>query len=172
MNKLEIRKHPYFSNVFVSGFSKNIKLFTKNLVPGNRVYGEKLVYFNGVEYREWDPYRSKLAALIINEPKTNFLSKNFNCLYLGAASGTTISHLSDIVNNNGIIYGIEFAERSIRELIQNMRNRKNVISILGDARYAETYANSIFSEINLIYQDVAQPNQARIAINNSNYYLK
>ena len=32
--------------------------------------------------------------------------------------------------------------------------------------------DAIFTEIDLIYQDVAQPNQAEIAIKNSDYYLK
>jgi fibrillarin-like pre-rRNA processing protein len=73
---------------------------------------------------------------------------------------------------DGVIYGVEFSERSIRQLIQSTSNRNNIIPILSDARYPETYAKSIFSEVDLIYQDIAQPNQAEIAIANSNYYLK
>ena len=168
---MEIRKHPKLYGVFLSGPPEKLKLFTKNLVPGTMVYGEKLINYNKIEYREWDPYRSKIAALVLEKPSDNFLEKDLNCLYLGASSGTTISHLSDILSK-GIIYGVEFAERSIRQLIQNTSNRKNIIPILGDARYPESYANQIFSEIDLIYQDVAQPNQAEIAIANANYYLK
>ncbi|MFX1337690.1 MAG: fibrillarin-like rRNA/tRNA 2'-O-methyltransferase [Promethearchaeota archaeon] len=171
MSKQEIRTHPKFIDVYISGSADNLKLYSKNLIPGHNVYNERLIEQKGIEYREWDPYRSKLAALILENPRTNFLSKNINCLYLGASSGTTISHLSDIVKN-GIIYGIEFAERSIRQLIQNTSNRKNIVPILGDVRYPESYAKSIFTEIDLIYQDVAQPNQAEIAVLNSNYYLK
>ncbi|MHA2182172.1 MAG: fibrillarin-like rRNA/tRNA 2'-O-methyltransferase, partial [Promethearchaeota archaeon] len=115
-------------------------------------------------------FRSKIAALILENPTNDFLSDDLNCLYLGASSGTTISHLSDIVTN-GIIYGIEFADRSIRQLIQNTSRRKNIIPIFEDARYPEKYAKSIFSKIDLVYQDVSQPNQAEIALNNSNYYL-
>ena len=151
--------------------SDKLKLYTKNLTPGYKVYDEKLIDFKREEFREWNPYRSKLAALILEKPRNNFLATNFNCLYLGASSGTTISHLSDIVKD-GIVYGVEFAERSIRQLLQNTSNRNNIIPILGDARYPDTYAKSIFSEIDLIYQDVAQPNQAEIAIANSSYYLK
>jgi fibrillarin-like pre-rRNA processing protein len=97
-------------------------------------------------------------------------SKEKKCLYLGASSGTTISHLSDILSE-GIIYGVEIAERSIRQLLQNTSKRGNIIPILGDANYPESYAKSIFSEVDLVYQDVAQPNQAEIAIKNSDYYL-
>ena len=168
---MDIRKHSKMFGVYTSGSPEKLKLYTKNLVSGSTVYGEKLINFNTIEYREWDPFRSKIAALILEKPSDNFLNKGKNCLYLGASSGTTISHLSDIISD-GIIYGVEFAERSIRQLIQNTSNRRNIVPILGDARFPESYANQIFTEIDLIYQDVAQPNQAEIAIANSNYYLK
>lgn len=171
MSKIEIREHPKYTSVYISGSMDNLRLYSKNLTPGYRIYGERLLDFKGLEYREWDPYRSKLAALFLESPISNLLSKDYNCLYLGASSGTTISHLSDILTD-GIIYGVEFSERSIRQLIQNTSNRKNIIPILADARYPVTYANSIYTEIDLIYQDVAQPNQAEIAIANSDYYLK
>jgi len=171
LSNINIRAHPKYSNVYISGLPQNLKLYSKNLVPGNKVYGEKLITFKGDEYREWDPFRSKLAAMILEKPSLEFLTKDLSCLYLGAASGTTISHLSDIIYC-GIIYGVEFAERSMRQLIQNTDKRKNIVPILGNANFPESYANSIFTPIDLVYQDVAQPNQAQIAIENCNYYLK
>ena len=166
-----IRPHPKFKNIWISGSSGNLKLYTENLTPGIQIYGERLVNFQGNEYREWDPHRSKLAALILERMEIDIFADISSCLYLGAASGTTISHLSDLIPQ-GIIFGVEFAERSIRQLIQNTKKRENIIPILGDANYPEEYANSIFKEVNLIYQDVAQPNQAEIAIRNCDYYLK
>lgn len=171
MSKTEIRNHPRFYNVFISGSPEKLKLYTRNSDKGYRVYGERLVKQNEIEYREWDPYRSKLAALLLENPETSILSDDLNCLYLGASSGTTVSHLSDIISN-GVIYSVEFAERSIRQLIQSTSRRINVIPILADARYPNTYAASIFSNIDLIYQDVSQPNQAEIALANCDYYLK
>jgi len=171
LSEINIRSHPKHSNVYISGVPQNLKLYSKNLVPGKNVYGEKLISFKGEEYREWDPFRSKLAAMILEKPSLDFLRKDLNCLYLGASSGTTISHLSDIVSD-GVIYGVEFAERSMRQLIQNTDKRKNVVPILGNANFPESYANSIFTPIDLVYQDVAQPNQAQIAIENCHYYLK
>ncbi len=171
MSKIEIRNHPKFNDVFISGPQEKLKLYTKNAVVGKRVYGERLISHRGTEYREWDPYRSKIAALILENPITNFLAENLKCLYLGASSGTSISHLSDIMTT-GIIYGVEFAERSMRQLIQNSSDRTNIIPILGDARFPEEYAKYIFTDIDLIYQDVAQPHQAEIALSNCNYYLK
>lgn len=171
MSKIELRNHPKIYNVFISGSKGKLKLYTRNLDKGNRIYGEKLVLYQGIEYREWDPYRSKLAALLLENPMSSFLSEDINCLYLGASSGTTVSHLSDIAKS-GVIYSVEFAERSIRQLIQNTSRRKNIIPIFEDARYPQNYAKSIFSNIDLIYQDVSQPNQAEIALTNCNYYLK
>ncbi|MHA2007112.1 MAG: fibrillarin-like rRNA/tRNA 2'-O-methyltransferase [Promethearchaeota archaeon] len=171
MLNTEIRNHPKYYNVFVSGPKERFKLYTKSLDKGSRVYGERLIQYKGDEYREWDPYRSKLAALLLENPNIDFLSEDLSCLYLGASSGTSISHLSDIIES-GVIYGVEFAERSMRQLIQNTTRRKNIVPILDDARYPNNYAKSIFSNIELIYQDVSQPNQAEIAITNCNYYLK
>jgi len=171
MSKIEIRNHPKYTNVFISGPQERLRLYTKNLIEGKRVYGEKLISHKGIEYREWDPYRSKLAALILENPITNFFSDNLSCLYLGASSGTTISHLSDIIHS-GIIYGVEFAERSMRQLIQNSSKRSNIIPILADARFPENYAKYVFTSVDLIYQDVAQPRQAEIALENCKYYLK
>ncbi len=171
MSKIDIKPYSIFTNVYYSGFQNNIKLYTKNICKGIRVYGENLIIDENNEYREWDPFRSKLAALLLEKPKFNLFSIEKKCLYLGASSGTTISHLSDILAE-GIIYGVEIAERSIRQLIQNTSERGNIIPILGDANHPENYAKSIFSEVDLVYQDVAQPNQAEIAVKNSDYYLK
>ncbi len=171
MSKREIRKHPKYPGVYISGPLDNPILYTKNLIPKNKVYDEQLIEFKETEYRRWEPNRSKLAAIILGNPMIEFLSNDLKCLYLGASSGTTISHLSDIAKD-GILYGVEFAERSIRQLVQNTTLRKNIVPILGDARYPVSYANSIFTDIDLIYQDVSQPNQAEIAIANCNYYLK
>lgn len=167
----KIRNHPKRYNVFVSGSLHSPKLYTKNLDPGTQFYGEKLITEDGVEYRTWNPHQSKLAAILMNNPESKFLKEGLNCLYLGAASGTTVSHLSDILRE-GIIYSVEFAERSMRQFIQNTAERNNVIPILGDARYPVEFAKSIFTDIDLIYQDVAQPNQAEIAVRNCQYYLR
>ena len=89
------------------------KLATVNLVPGNQVYNEKLVQYEGVECRIWNPFRSKLAAAIMNGLDDFPFVEKSDVLYLGVSTGTTISHISDIVGQNGIIFGIEHASLSL-----------------------------------------------------------
>jgi fibrillarin-like pre-rRNA processing protein len=145
------------------------QLATKNLDPGKVVYGEKLIPVEGVEYRTWDPRRSKLGAMVLK--KFNIpLKEDSKVLYLGAASGTTVSHVSDIVPE-GAVYAVEFAPRSMRDLIGLASRRKNVHPILADAGKPDSYAH-IVEPVDLIFQDVAQPNQAQIAARNAANYLK
>jgi fibrillarin-like pre-rRNA processing protein len=154
----------------MSGTSGNLKLYTKNLDIGKRVYDEHLFFQKGEEFRPWDPYRSKLCALILCQIQNIYLERNTTCLYLGAATGTTISHISDILTD-GLIFGIEISERSIRQLIQSTSSRKNIIPILGNALKPENYSRLIYKPVDLIYQDVSHPEQAKIAIRNADFYL-
>jgi fibrillarin-like rRNA methylase len=87
-------------------------------------------------------------------------------LYLGAASGTTVSHCSDILGNNGTVYAVEFSERTARELIQLAAARNNIVPVVEDARHPTRYASVVAGPIEAVYQDVAQPNQASILYEN------
>lgn len=146
-------------------------LATKNSFVGNVVYGERLLKIENYEYRTWDPFRSKLAAVIYKGFNRPLIKDGDRVLYLGAASGTTASHVSDVVSLNGIVYCIEFSARALRELLNVTRVRYNMIPILADARFPESYRYFV-SEVDVIYQDVAQPNQAEILVNNAKFYLK
>ena len=131
------------------------------------VYGERI--HNG--YRLWDPYRSKLAALILKgKGQALSLRMDSKILYLGAATGTTASHLADIVSE-GLVYAVEFSARSMRDLIRLCERRTNIIPILADAAKPEDYA-PLLEPVDLIYQDVAQRNQAQIASLNCARYLR
>jgi fibrillarin-like pre-rRNA processing protein len=167
---MKIKPHPKFEGIFFAGYGDQYRLYTKNRDKGHIVYGERLVNEGEEEYREWNPYRSKLAATIMNKARNIYVDKHSTILYLGASSGTTVSHVSDLTENT--IYAVEFAPRSIRELIQNCTTRNNVIPILADANFPELYAKFIFEEIDIIYVDIAQPNLTDIAILNCKKYLK
>ncbi|MEM0057008.1 MAG: fibrillarin-like rRNA/tRNA 2'-O-methyltransferase [Candidatus Geothermarchaeota archaeon] len=158
--------------VWIKENSKRI-LATKNLTPGISYYKESLIRIKDVEYREWIPYKSKLGAVIYKGLDVSFLNTVKRILYLGAATGTTISHLSDIVAYNGIIYGVEIAPRVMLEFINRViTHRKNVVPLFFDARLPSLYQDLIDYPVDLVYCDVAQPDQTKIAIVNSQKFLK
>ena len=145
---------------------------TLNLVKGDNVYGEKLVKYDGEEYRLWDPLRSKLAAALKKGLKNMPIKNGTKVLYLGASTGTTVSHVSDIVGPSGIVFAVEPATRVARELIENVASkRKNVVPILEDARRPNSYF-AVFGKVDVVYCDIAQPDQTEIAIANCVTYLK
>ena len=148
------------------------KLATQNLVPGNQVYNEKLIQHKGSEYRIWNPFRSKLAAAIMNDLKNFPFNQKSDVLYLGVSTGTTISHISDIVNQGGTIFGIEHASRVARDFLDRVAShRKNIVPIIQDARKPEEFF-SVYKKVDVVYVDIAQPDQTDIAIENCRLYLK
>ena len=148
------------------------KLATENLIPGNQVYNEKLVQLNAVEYRIWNPFRSKLAAAIMNGLDDFPFKQKSDVLYLGVSTGTTISHISDIVGQNGTIFGIEHASRVARDFLDRVASyRKNIVPIIHDARKPEEFF-SVYKKVDVVYVDIAQPDQKEIAIENFKLYLK
>lgn len=152
-------------------FKKQNKLFTINPkeCKGVKVYNEKFVSSKGIEFRSWNPYRSKLSAAILKGIKLNIEPDN-HILYLGAATGTTVSHISDIVKN-GVVYAVENSPIAVHELIKVSNKRPNIIPILGDANHPDRYG-SFVSSVDFIYQDISQRNQAEIFIVNVKKYLK
>lgn len=163
MTKIE----PYkFSGVYTITDREQKSISTKSLVPGTSVYGEKLVKEGEDEFRLWSPRRSKLSAAIKRGLREMPIQPGSKVLYLGAASGTTVSHCSDIVGPNGVIYAVEFSQRTVRDLVQLAAVRPNIIPILEDARHPTRYAPLVSGTIEVVYQDVAQPNQASILYEN------
>ena len=150
---------------------KRRQLYTINLVPGSNVYGERLVKENGFEYREWDASKSKLASTILKGSPNIGIRKNDVVLYLGSASGTTASHVSDIVGNNGFIFSVDLAPRVMRDLIFLCYKRKNIAPILADANKLDILKERI-SAVDVVYQDVAQKNQVEIFLKNTDIFLK
>jgi len=152
------------------------QIATKNLVPGVKIYNEKIVRIGKDEYRIWNPYRSKLAAALLNGLKYMEIKPGTRVLYLGSATGTTPSHVSDILNDygkRGICYCVEFSPRMMKEFILRVaRYRKNVIPILADARMPELYAHLIPEKVDVVYQDIAQPEQASVLVKNARFFLK
>lgn len=108
----------------------------------------------------WNPFRSKLAAGILGGLETIYMKPGSKVLYLGAASGTSVSHVADIVGPTGSVYAVEFSHRSGRDLINMATRRTNVIPIVEDARKPMAY-RMLLPMVDVIFADVAQPDQAR-----------
>ncbi len=169
----DVKRHEKFEGVYWALLEDHSRrLATKNLAPTVSVYGERLVSDGEVEYRTWDAYRSKLAAAILRHLDALPIRHGTSVLYLGSASGTTVSHVSDIVEDEGRVYCVEFAQRSMRELIDTLcESRNNIYPILADARMPEKYRTTV-DQVDVIYSDVAQPEQAKIVADNADLFLK
>ncbi|OQE24534.1 hypothetical protein PENSTE_c007G08796 [Penicillium steckii] len=178
--KVVIEPHRH-AGVFVARGGKEDLLVTKNLTPGEAVYGEKRISVEGpagedgavtkVEYRVWNPFRSKLAAGILGGLDQIHIRPGAKVLYIGGASGTSVSHVADIVGPTGCVYAVEFSHRSGRDLIGMATHRTNVIPIVEDARHPLRY-RMLVGSVDAIFADVAQPDQARIVGLNAHMFLK
>ncbi|MEM2238403.1 MAG: fibrillarin-like rRNA/tRNA 2'-O-methyltransferase [Candidatus Caldarchaeum sp.] len=170
--KLSVVKHQSFEGVYWVEDVEGMRLATRNLAEGFSVYGEQLVRFENVEYRVWNPYRSKLAAAITKEIREIFIRPGSRVLYLGSATGTTASHVSDIVGEKGRVYAVDFSPKVMQQFLRNVaERRRNVVPILDDATRPENYS-FIVGVVDVVYADVAQPSQAHIVAANSRLMLK
>lgn len=143
---------------------------TKALVPES-VYGEDLIKEGNDVYRSWEPRKSKLGAAIVKGISQIGMKPGSKVLYLGSATGTTVSHVSDLVDNEGFVYALDFSPRVMRNFIFVAEKRKNVLPILANAAMPETYQQYV-GDVDVIFQDVAQRQQVDIFLRNCDYFLK
>eukprot|EP00735_Rhodelphis_limneticus_P008915 TRINITY_DN2385_c0_g1::TRINITY_DN2385_c0_g1_i1::g.20925::m.20925 TRINITY_DN2385_c0_g1::TRINITY_DN2385_c0_g1_i1::g.20925 ORF type:complete len:327 (+),score=84.78,sp/P22232/FBRL_XENLA/75.83/4e-131,Fibrillarin/PF01269.12/2.1e-108,GCD14/PF08704.5/5.1e-05,PCMT/PF01135.14/0.02 TRINITY_DN2385_c0_g1_i1:47-982(+) len=174
--KLAIEPHRH-EGIFIARGKDRDSLLTKNFAPGETVYGEKKHSVDApdgtgkIEYREWNPFRSKIAAAVLGGVDNIYIKPGARVLYLGGASGTTVSHVSDIVGPEGCVYAVEFSLRSGRDLVNMAKKRTNVIPIIEDARLPQRY-RMLVGMVDVVFADVAQPDQARIVAINAHQFLK
>ena len=147
------------------------RIYTKSLFPGKTYFEEKTDREKGEEYREFDPTRSKLGAMITKGCTNIGIRKNDVILYLGSSHGYTVSFVSDIVGKEGLIFAVDPAPRVMRDLVFIAEERKNIVPVLADANHPEQLMNKI-SSVDIVYQDVAQRNQLDIFVKNCQLFLK
>jgi fibrillarin-like pre-rRNA processing protein len=147
------------------------RIYTKSILPGKSHFDERIFKQDNEEFREFDPRRSKLGAMIAKGCTNAGIRKNDVVLYLGASHGYTISFVSDMVGKEGLIFGIDPAPRVVRDLVFLSEERKNIVPLLVDANHPETYLKRICG-VDIVYQDVAQRNQEEIFIKNCKLFLK
>ena len=134
---------------------------TRLATRGQPVYGEP----TDGEWRCWDAGRSKLGAMLESGMEID-LTDGDGVLYLGAASGTTVSHVADFA---GPTYAVEFAPRPVRDLVDVAESRPKLFPLLADARKPREYAGVVESGLDCIVQDVATRGQAEVANRNARF---
>jgi fibrillarin-like pre-rRNA processing protein len=142
------------------------KYYTKSLVKGQSVYGETI---KEDYYREWMPKRSKLGAALNKNLRVFPFKKNSTVLYLGASSGTTCSHVSDVVSE-GMVFSVEIAPRIFYKFVELAKTRHNLYPILASANLPEHY--SFVPPVDVVFQDIAQRDQLSIFKKNCKVFLK
>jgi fibrillarin-like pre-rRNA processing protein len=155
-----------FPGVYLTPVGGRDTLCTRSMVPHQSVYGEKIISTESGDFRIWLPRRSKLGAALQLGMNEMPIQPGSRVLYLGAASGTTVSHVSDIVGETGVVFAVEFSPQVTRKLIQLAESRPNILPIVDDARYPSRYSSIVTGSIDVVYQDVAQPKQAQILVEN------
>ena len=157
-------------NTYPGVYNIDNSFATPSADPGHPVYKERTVRQGGMELRMWDPFRSKLCGAMKKGLKEFPFSAGSKILYLGASTGTTISHLSDILGPEGEIYAVEIAPQCMKTLIALSERRHNIIPVHADARQPQEYED--VGQVDSIYQDVAQPDQDDILTKNALMFLK
>lgn len=159
---------------------ENRSLWSENADQGNTVYGESLRKFSGIEYRRWDPSRSKLGAAIMRTRRDrSYLlpDPGSTVLYLGAGHGTSISHLHDHIcgarnDLGGRIVAVDLAPRCLRDLTHLASLRPGLVPVLGDARKHNAWGVLLPRKVKWLFQDVAQSGQVEIFINACRRFLQ
>ena len=151
---------------------KGRKLYTKSLLaPAQSHFGERIVREGKDQYRELEAKRSKLGAAIMKGCSNTGIREGSVVLYLGASHGYTPSYVSDMIGKEGFMFALDFAPEVVRDLVFLSEKRENMAPILADAHHPETYAHRV-SQVDVVFQDIAQRDQAQIFLKNCRMFLK
>ncbi|KAL6536200.1 hypothetical protein OROGR_012772 [Orobanche gracilis] len=148
-----------FEGVFIAMGKEKNAICTKNLVPGEAPFGEELISVQNedgteVEYRVWNPFRSKLAAAIMSGVNNIWVKPGSRVLYVGEVCGTTVSHLSDIVGTDGLVYAV-----GLSDAVLNMaEKRPNVVTIFENYSVPLKY-RMVVGMVDVIVADTAYPQE-------------
>ncbi|MBI5554115.1 MAG: fibrillarin-like rRNA/tRNA 2'-O-methyltransferase [Candidatus Diapherotrites archaeon] len=158
--------------VFPGVYRFSSLLVTQNLIDGHPVYGERIHSIDGHQFREWIAHRSKLGAAIKKGLHVFPFHSGSKVLYLGSAEGTTASHISDIIGKEGLLVGIDISPRAMHKFMAVCQERPNMLPLLADATQPDSFAQHLQGiSFEVLFQDVAQPNQADIIIRNAKQFL-
>ncbi len=146
------------------------ELWTEAVGDPPPVYGERWTDVEGRPYRLFEPGRSKLAAAVVRGWTGDLPAPGERWLYLGAATGTTSSHVADLVGPEGRVYAVERSVRPFARLLSLSERWPNLRPILGDARDPLAYSNLV-PPVDGVYADIAQADQLDIVLRNAELLL-
>lgn len=147
------------------------ELFTEAAGPPPAVYGERWVHDGRRSFRSFEPGRSKLSAGLVREWSGPVPRVGESWLYLGAATGTTASHVADLVGPEGRVYAVERSPRPFARLLSLAERWPNLLPILGDAREVRELS-ALVAPVHGVYADIAQPDQVAIVRANAELFLE
>ena len=155
-------------------------LWTRNAVKGVSVRGERRKRDGRIEWRRWDPSKSKVAAALLRtkrEPSEILPVPGSTCLYLGASSGGTVSHIHDVVcgadnHHGGQVVAVEISPRAMRELSTLAASRQGLVPVLADARVPSQVAPFMRGKADWIHQDLSMADQAQTFVKISETFLR
>ena len=155
-------------------------VWTRNAVRGSSVRGERRKKDGRIEWRKWDAYRSKVAAAMLRtqgDPEELLPRTGSICLYLGASSGGTVSHIHDIVcgsgnHHSGKVVAVEISPRMARDLVSVSSKRAGLFPVLGDARNFSHFSPFLSGKVDWIHQDLSMPDQAENFVKTSEFFLR
>jgi len=170
-DRADARAPPEHPHLVVQRRDDRWWLATRPCSDGSPVYGEWVGPVAGGPARYWDPTRSKLAAALVLGWEGVLPGVNSRWLYLGAASGTTVSHVADLVGPQGSVVAVERSLRPFSRLVQLAERYPNILPVLADARRPNEYAGTV-GAVDGIYADVAQPEQVDLVRRNAELFLR
>ncbi len=151
---------------------KKKQLYTKSLEKSSEShFGERILRDGGSVYRTWEAKRSKLAAYVLKGCPNTGIRSGSVVLYLGASHGHTPSYVSDMVGSDGFVFCLDFAPRVVRDLVFLCEKRSNMAPIMADAHHPDSYSDRV-CEVDVVFQDIAQKDQAEIFMRNVRMFLK
>jgi len=155
-------------------------LWTRNAVRGVSVRGERRKTDSRIEWRSWDPTRSKVAAALLRTAKDSselLPETGATVLYLGASYGSTCSHIHDQVcgagnHHGGQVVAVEISPRAMRELSELAKLRPGLVPVLGDARHPSQVAPYVRNQADWIHQDLSIADQAETFVRMADAFLR
>lgn len=162
---------PRSPRLWVEGTATERRYWSETVGAPPSVYGERWVERDGRALRAWGPARSKLSAALGAGWEGPLPREGQRWLYLGAATGTTASHVADLVGPTGAVFAVEKSARPFQKLLALAQRWENLRPLFADARSlpADSYAPSL---VDGLYADLPQPDQVEIVLRCAQRFVK